>query len=125
MIVGNNGRCIKGVVFIHSVIDISAQRSQRLIRIVITSRNYTVLLRKAKNITLNDIAKYTNFSKTTVSRYFNVPDSLTLEKLDYKEIFRDFWISAGKDSWNSVTMTERKASSSLKIPMQKKENRYH
>ena len=32
-----------------------------------------------KNITFNDIAKYTGFSKTTVSRYFNNPDSLTLE----------------------------------------------
>ena len=32
-----------------------------------------------KNITFNDIAKYTGFSKTTVSRYFNNPDSLTLK----------------------------------------------
>lgn len=32
-----------------------------------------------KNITFDDIAKYTNFSKTTISRYFNAPDSLTLE----------------------------------------------
>ena len=50
---------------------------------------------KKKNITFNDIAKYTNFSKTTISRYFNNPDSLTLENqkiisdaliaLDYKE----------------------------------------
>ena len=32
-----------------------------------------------KNITFSDIAKYTNFSKTTISRYFNNPDSLTLE----------------------------------------------
>lgn len=48
-----------------------------------------------KNVTFNDIAKYTNFSKTTISRYFNNPDSLTLENqeiisnalvaLDYKE----------------------------------------
>lgn len=48
-----------------------------------------------KNITFDDIAKYTNFSKTTISRYFNNPDSLTLEnqqiisdalvKLNYKE----------------------------------------
>ena len=48
-----------------------------------------------KNVTFNDIAKYTGFSKTTVSRYFNDPDSLTLENqqkiadalvtLDYKE----------------------------------------
>ena len=48
-----------------------------------------------KNITFSDIAKYTGFSKTTISRYFNAPDSLTLEnqeiiaealdKLNYKE----------------------------------------
>lgn len=50
---------------------------------------------KKKNTTFNDIAKYTGFSKTTISRYFNNPDSLTLENqeiiakalvdLDYKE----------------------------------------
>lgn len=50
---------------------------------------------KKKNVTFNDIAKYTNFSKTTISRYFNDPDSLTLEnqeiiskalvELNYKE----------------------------------------
>lgn len=50
---------------------------------------------KKKNITFDDIAKYTNFSKTTISRYFNNPSSLTpenqkiiaeaLEKLNYKE----------------------------------------
>lgn len=48
-----------------------------------------------KNITFADIAEYTHFSKTTISRYFNNPDSLTLENqqkiadalvaLDYKE----------------------------------------
>ena len=48
-----------------------------------------------KNVTFDDIAKYTHFSKTTISRYFNNPDSLTLEnqqiisdalvKLNYKE----------------------------------------
>ena len=50
---------------------------------------------RKKNVTFDDIAKYTNFSKTTISRYFNNPDSLTLEnqqiisdalvKLNYKE----------------------------------------
>lgn len=34
---------------------------------------------KKQNVTFSDIAKYTNFSKTTISRYFNHPDSLTLE----------------------------------------------
>ena len=32
-----------------------------------------------KKVTFADIAAYTNFSKTTISRYFNDPDSLTLE----------------------------------------------
>ena len=50
---------------------------------------------KKKKITFNDIARYTNFSKTTISRYFNNPDSLTLKNqeiiaqalidLDYQE----------------------------------------
>lgn len=48
-----------------------------------------------KNVTFSDIAEYTHFSKTTISRYFNNPDSLTLENqqiiadaleaLNYKE----------------------------------------
>lgn len=52
-------------------------------------------MNKKKNVTFSDIAKYTNFSKTTISRYFNNPDSLTLEnqeiisnaltELNYKE----------------------------------------
>lgn len=36
-------------------------------------------MRQKKNITFSDIAKYTHFSKTTISRYFNNPDSLTPE----------------------------------------------
>ena len=32
-----------------------------------------------KQVTFADIAEYTHFSKTTISRYFNHPDSLTLE----------------------------------------------
>lgn len=52
-------------------------------------------MRRKKNVTFDDIAKYTNFSKTTISRYFNNPDSLTVEnqeiiskalvELNYKE----------------------------------------
>lgn len=52
-------------------------------------------MKQKKNVTFDDIAKYTNFSKTTISRYFNNPDSLTLEnqeiiakalaELNYKE----------------------------------------
>ena len=48
-----------------------------------------------KKVTFADIAAYTGFSKTTISRYFNSPDTLTLENqqkiadalaaLDYKE----------------------------------------
>lgn len=34
---------------------------------------------KEKKVTFADIAKYTGFSKTTVSRFFNDRDSLTLE----------------------------------------------
>ena len=51
---------------------------------------------KRNKVTTRDIAEYTGFSKTTISRYFNHPDSLTLENqekianalevLDYKEI---------------------------------------
>lgn len=50
---------------------------------------------KSKRVTFADIAAYTGFSKTTISRYFNNPDSLTVENqqkiadalvaLDYKE----------------------------------------
>lgn len=50
---------------------------------------------REKNVTFGDIARYTNFSKTTISRYFNDPDSLTVENqqiiaralvdLNYKE----------------------------------------
>lgn len=52
-------------------------------------------MKQNKNVTFNDIAQYTHFSKTTISRYFNNPDSLTLENqeiiakalvdLNYKE----------------------------------------
>lgn len=48
-----------------------------------------------KNVTYDDIANLTHFSKTTISRFFNNPDSLTLKnqevirkalvELDYKE----------------------------------------
>lgn len=35
-----------------------------------------------KKVTFDDIAKHTNFSKTTISRYFNNPDSLTVKNQD-------------------------------------------
>lgn len=34
-------------------------------------------MKQKKKITFADIARYTNFSKTTISRYFNQPESLT------------------------------------------------
>lgn len=34
---------------------------------------------KQKKVTFDDIARHTGFSKTTISRYFNNPDSLTVE----------------------------------------------
>ena len=37
---------------------------------------------KKSKVTFADIAEYTGFSKTTISRYFNNPDSLTLENQD-------------------------------------------
>lgn len=37
---------------------------------------------KKKNVTYADIAAYTNLSKSTISRYFNNPDSLPLENQD-------------------------------------------
>lgn len=52
-------------------------------------------MKRNNNVTFQDIADYTHFSKTTISRYFNNPDSLTVEnqekiaealkKLNYKE----------------------------------------
>lgn len=36
-------------------------------------------MKASKKVTFADIAAYTGFSKTTISRYFNDPDSLTLE----------------------------------------------
>ena len=43
-----------------------------------------------KKVTFADIAKYTGFSKTTISRYFNDPDSLTLEN---QEKLQKHWTS--------------------------------
>ena len=62
---------------------------------------------KAKKVTFADIAAYTGFSKTTISRYFNNPDSLTLEnqqkiadalvELDYKENKVGRILASGQD----------------------------
>lgn len=37
------------------------------------------IMSRRQSVTFDDIAKYTGFSKTTISRYFNSPDSLTLK----------------------------------------------
>ena len=72
---------------------------------------------KKNNITFNDIAKYTNFSKTTISRYFNHPETLTeqnrniiaeaLEKLNYKEnkVAMSFQSSKGTYDENAGVIT--------------------
>lgn len=67
---------------------------------------------KTKKVTFADIAKYTGFSKTTVSRYFNNPDSLTLENqqkiadaldaLDYKENKVGRILASGKTEFVGV-----------------------
>ncbi len=53
------------------------------------------MMDKKKKVTFSDIAKYTHFSKTTISRYFNHPETVTeenkkiieeaLQALDYHE----------------------------------------
>ena len=50
-----------------------------------------------KQVTFADIAAYTHFSKTTISRYFNHPDSLTLENQEK--------ISQALDTLGSVSYT--------------------
>lgn len=39
-------------------------------------------MKKKSKVTFKDIAEYTHFSKTTISRYFNNPESLTTENYD-------------------------------------------
>ncbi len=67
---------------------------------------------KSKKVTFADIASYTGFSKTTISRYFNNPDSLTLEnqqkiadalvELDYKENKVGRILASGKTEFVGV-----------------------
>ena len=69
-----------------------------------------------KRVTFDDIAQYTNFSKTTISRYFNDPDSLTeksqqiisdaLEKLDYHENRVARILAMGKTEFIGVIVPE-------------------
>ncbi len=65
-----------------------------------------------KQVTFADIAEYTNFSKTTISRYFNHPDSLTLENqekisqaldaLGYKRINWQKFLANGKSEFVGI-----------------------
>ena len=67
-----------------------------------------------KKVTFDDIARYTNFSKTTISRYFNNPDSLTLKNqeiiakalvdLDYKENKVARILASGKTEFVGIIM---------------------
>ena len=49
-------------------------------------------MKEKKNVTFSDIANYTHFSKTTISRYLNSPDSLTLEN---QKIISDALVELG------------------------------
>ena len=67
---------------------------------------------RTKKVTFADIAAYTGFSKTTISRYFNDPDSLTLEnqekisnvlaELDYQENKVGRLLASGKTEFIGV-----------------------
>ena len=67
---------------------------------------------RKKEVTFKDISEYTGFSKTTVSRYFNDPDSLTLENqqkiadalevLGYKENKVARMLASGKTEFIGV-----------------------
>ena len=73
-------------------------------------------MEEKKRVTFDDIARYTNFSKTTISRYFNDPDSLTeksqqiisdaLEKLDYHENRVARILAMGKTEFIGVIVPE-------------------
>ena len=67
-------------------------------------------MRHKKNVTFNDIAKYTHFSKTTISRYFNNPDSLTLEN---QEIIAKALVDCPEEV--AVTETENEKSIVLEL----------
>ena len=68
-----------------------------------------------KQVTFADIAEYTHFSKTTISRYFNHPDSLTLENqekisqaledLGYKKNKLAKVLANGKSEFIGITFT--------------------
>ena len=59
---------------------------------------------RKKNVTFNDIAQYTHFSKTTISRYFNNPDSLTPEN---QQIISDALDTIKKTKWQKFSRTDR------------------
>ena len=57
-----------------------------------------------KQVTFADIAEYTNFSKTTISRYFNHPDSLTVEN---QEKISQALDTLGYKSWQRFWQMEK------------------
>ena len=61
---------------------------------------------KKKQVTFADIAEYTNFSKTTISRYFNHPDSLTLENQEKISQALDT-LGYKKNSWQKFWQMEK------------------
>ena len=84
---------------------------------------------KKNRVTFADIAAYTNFSKTTISRYFNNPDSLTLENqqkiadalvaLDYKENKVGRILASGQTEVENISQISSFEGSSLfPVPMQ-------
>ena len=63
-----------------------------------------------KKVTFNDIAKYTNFSKTTISRYFNNPNSLTLKN-------QEIIAKALVDSPDEVVVTEKETDKTIVLEL--------
>ena len=59
-----------------------------------------------KQVTFADIAEYTNFSKTTISRYFNHPDSLTVENQEKISQALDT-LGYKKNSWQRFWQMEK------------------
>ena len=57
-----------------------------------------------KKETLDDIAKKTGYSKTTISRYFNNPDSLTLEN---QQKIASNWASSTSSGTAIILFTPR------------------
>ena len=70
-----------------------------------------MLQMRKKSVTFSDIAKHTGFSKNTVSRYFNNPETLT-------EKNRGIISNAFSQKSKADTRAEKKEYSFLTIQMQ-------